>query len=130
MNWKKTNVDTTYDNPGDAEIIATIKRYSPTWSTLLQYDENTFDVTYEEQQGSLTYISHSEALQAIAYLKHELTFKKEASELFGRTKDSALEAILKNISQTFDGKPLYPSNHERAAQLLYFIIKDHPFYDG
>ena len=41
-----------------------------------------------------------------------------------------LQSILGNLDQTFDDVPLYPSCAERAAHLLYFIIKDHPFSDG
>lgn len=56
--------------------------------------------------------------------------KKEASELFGQQSADRLQGILGNILQTFDKKELYPSIEEKAANLLYFIIKDHPFIDG
>ena len=54
----------------------------------------------------------------------------EAPALFGQERDHGLEAIIGNIAQTFDGKELYPSLEEKAAHLLYFVIKDHPFVDG
>ncbi|GAB4287725.1 MAG: hypothetical protein Kow0098_04690 [Ignavibacteriaceae bacterium] len=56
--------------------------------------------------------------------------KKEASELFCRENGNQFKAILKNIYQTFGGTDLYSSLEEKAAHLLYFIIKDHPFSDG
>ena len=56
--------------------------------------------------------------------------KGEATELFGRERSDALDAILGSIEQTFGGESLYPSVEARAAHLLYFIIKDHPFTDG
>jgi death-on-curing family protein len=57
--------------------------------------------------------------------------KKEASEFFGsESQQGRLEGILGNVRQTFDGKELYSSIEEKAAHLLYFIIKDHPFIDG
>ncbi|MEW6074485.1 MAG: Fic family protein [Planctomycetota bacterium] len=54
----------------------------------------------------------------------------EAGALFGQERGEALAAILGAIEQTFDGQPLYPSAQERAAHLLYFAVKDHPFADG
>src|SRR5215470_9303401 len=55
---------------------------------------------------------------------------EEPDHRLGRERGDALEGILGNIEQTFGGQPLYPSVEERAAALLYFIIKDHPFSDG
>lgn len=51
-------------------------------------------------------------------------------ELFGKESGEKFRAILGNIYQTFAGKELYPSLEEKAAHLLYFTIKDHPFIDG
>ena len=63
-------------------------------------------------------------------MKKNLITKKEASDLFGIERGEGLKSILGNISQTFGGEELYPSIEEKAAHLLYFIIKDHPFADG
>jgi prophage maintenance system killer protein len=54
----------------------------------------------------------------------------EATDIFGSERNEALAGILGAISQTFDGDDLYPSAEEKAAHLLYFVIKDHPFTDG
>ena len=56
--------------------------------------------------------------------------KTEASDLFGQEYGDKFKAILGNIYQTFGRKELYASIEEKAAHLLYFIIKDHPFTDG
>jgi len=56
--------------------------------------------------------------------------KGEASELFGREKAGELDGIVGNIYQTFGGDDLIPSVEAKAANLLYYIIKDHPFVDG
>ena len=53
-----------------------------------------------------------------------------AGELFGKKRNDSFEGALSAIYQSFDGVDLYPSVPEKAANLLYFIIKDHPFYDG
>ena len=55
----------------------------------------------------------------------------ETSSLFGNVReDDALGAILGNIEQTMFGEPLYRSREEKAAHLLYFVVKDRPFTDG
>ena len=54
----------------------------------------------------------------------------EGGELFGKQRGGMFEGSLTAIFQSFDGNELYPSVPEKAANLLYFIIKDHPFYDG
>lgn len=63
-------------------------------------------------------------------LKQNLMSKNEASSLFGNEISHGLQSILGNIEQTFSGDYLYPSIEEKAAHLLYFIIKDHLFTDG
>jgi prophage maintenance system killer protein len=64
-------------------------------------------------------------------LRHELIRKGEATELFGteRSRDS-VAGILGNVFQSFGGKDVYPTAEEKAAHILYFIIKNHPFVDG
>jgi len=70
-------------------------------------------------------------VNALATLKQELINKGEATEIFGneRTKNS-IEGIVGNVMQSFANQELYPSIEEKAAHLLYFIIKNHPFVDG
>lgn len=52
------------------------------------------------------------------------------AELFGREKDQSLQGSLSAIMQTYDGGELYPSLEEKAAHLLYFLVKNHSFVDG
>ncbi|NPU83958.1 MAG: virulence protein RhuM/Fic/DOC family protein [Syntrophaceae bacterium] len=54
----------------------------------------------------------------------------EFCNLFGREKDNSLKGALGAVMQTFDGREVYPGIEEKAASLLYFLIKDHPFLDG
>jgi prophage maintenance system killer protein len=67
---------------------------------------------------------------AIEMLKSELIEQDEATLLFGQERDPQVKGIFGNILQTFWGQDVYPSIEEKAAHLLYFIIKDHPFIDG
>ena len=111
------------------EILTIITQYSKTWDTLLRYDEDRLQQS-NEQKDDLIELNYLEAIEAINHFKSDLIKKGEASSLFGNLKDSQLEGILGNICQTFDSQPLYTTHIERAAHLLYFIIKDHPFSDG
>jgi prophage maintenance system killer protein len=63
-------------------------------------------------------------------LRQSLAASNESTGLFGRERGHQLEGILGAIEQTFGGEPLYPTAQARAAHLLYFVIKDHPFSDG
>ena len=50
--------------------------------------------------------------------------------MFGKDRGDGLVSILGNLEQTWGGKPIYPNVATRAAHLLYFVIKNHPFFDG
>lgn len=70
-------------------------------------------------------------MDSVAVLKTELMRKGEASENFAaERKAESVEGIIGNVMQSFGGKAVYPSVEEKAAHLLYFIIKNHPFVDG
>jgi prophage maintenance system killer protein len=116
----QANSDTTF-------IDAVIDRYARTWILLLQYNEDRLEPPkrLHPLQKSLEY----EQLK-IATFKAELINHGEAGDLFGQERDHQLQGILGNIDQTFDGQELYPTSEEKAAHLLYFVIKDHPFSDG
>lgn len=110
----------------DLEII---NEYAKTWYLLVAYDENRLHAPREASLSDQV-LTYDIAIQAIESLKKTLVKKGEASFLFGQQRNEQLKAILGGIHQTFDGAFLYPSGEERAAHLLYFIIKDHPFVDG
>ena len=54
----------------------------------------------------------------------------EATDLFGRERNDGLAALLGNLDQSVFGEPAYPTVESKAAHLLYFVIKNHPFSDG
>lgn len=66
----------------------------------------------------------------MAAIRTNLQARGEAGALFGQERGDALSGSLGAVEQTFGGAPLYPSAQARAAHLLYFVIKDHPFSDG
>lgn len=111
------------------EAVGIIMGYARTWRLLLDYDEGKLAVP-AGQRDPREGLSTAEARQALDALADELKSRGEASELFARDRGDNLTAILGNIEQTMFGEPLYPSAEARAAHLLYFLIKNHPFSDG
>lgn len=111
-------------------ILDVIERYSRSWSLLVQYDEDRLPTTPARPSVRIARLTLIQARQAIVSLKKALIDKGEASELFGQERGDALAGILGNIEQSFGGESLYPTAEVRAANLLYFVIKDHPFTDG
>jgi prophage maintenance system killer protein len=110
-------------------VVALIARYAKTWRLLLQYDENRVPMP-EGCSPARGVLECDKAQAAIAGLKADLAVRGEATALFGQERENALAGILGNIEQTMFGEPLYTSREEKAAHLLYFVIKDHPFADG
>ena len=110
-------------------LLAIVADYSETWRLLLDYDEGNLQMP-PGTQPSVGVLDHSRAAAAIAEFKSELKARGEASALFGNPRGDAFEAILGNVEQSMFGDPLYRSLKEKAANLLYFIVKDHPFTDG
>lgn len=66
---------------------------------------------------------------AITALKQELMRKGEATDMFASERKAGnVEGIVGNVMQSFGGKSVYPTVEEKAAHLLYFMVKNHPFY--
>ena len=110
-------------------LLDVILNYSRTWTLLQGYDEDSLKINFVAKEAKFI-LDSDEAKNYIAQLKDELIKKGEATELFGREKAGEFEGILRNIYQTFGGIDLLESVEEKAANLLYYIIKGHPFNDG
>lgn len=111
------------------ETIQLITSYTKTWDLLYAYDENELKMPTQAKPATSS-LNYKTAIHAIETLKSDLAVRNEVSTLFGNERGHSLQSILGNIEQTFDSEPLYKTIEERAAHLLYFIIKDHPFSDG
>ena len=109
-------------------LVDIVSRYTHTFLWLQQYDEGLLTEPQTQQGGTLP--TYAEACSALAELKSQLMAKGEASELFGRERDNGLSAILGNLDQSVFGELAYPSIEAKAAHLLYFVVKNHPFSDG
>lgn len=121
------NQDLISDLGKDALRIVT--EYAKSWRILLAYDEDQLPLVQSQKQPHNEF-TYEQALKVISTLKVNLMEKGEASPLFGNEREHGLSGILGNIEQTFGGELLYSTVEEKAANLLYFVIKDHPFTDG
>ncbi len=110
-------------------IINLINDYATTWTSLLQYDEDRLLIPNNMHKSSIA-LAHKNALVAINEFKSSLLAIGEATELFGNERNDQLQSILSNLDQTMFGEELYRSVEEKAANLFYMVIKDHPFSDG
>lgn len=110
-------------------VLDIITRYTGAWRLLLQYDEDSLPSPQAQARAGMT-LEIEAARQAVAALKKELQAQGEATPLFGQERGHGLAGLLGAIGQSFGGRDLYASVEEKAAHLLYFVIKDHPFSDG
>ncbi len=110
--------------PEASGILEVISKYSPSFKALEEFDQG--HIVFNKTKKSAKTLSLKECENIIAELKQN----QSADDLFGKPRDHSFESSLGAIMQTFDSQDLYPSISEKAANLLYLIIKDHPFYDG
>jgi len=116
----------TTEAKGFVEIIS---NYAKSWALLQGYDEQSLADIVQTKDAKFV-LDYDEAKEAIAELKKTLIAKGEATELFGREKAGEFKGNLLNIYQTFGGIDLLPSLESKSANLLYYVIKGHPFNDG
>tara|TARA_R110002072_G_scaffold284396_5_gene448765 strand:- start:106331 stop:107329 length:999 start_codon:yes stop_codon:yes gene_type:complete len=109
-------------------LLDIVSRYAQTFLLLQRYDEGLLTDPQAQPGGSMA--TPIEARSALDSLKAELIARGEATDLFARDHSDGLASLLGNLDQTVFGKPAYPSVEAKAAHLLYFVIKNHPFADG
>ena len=110
------------------EFLDIITKYAKSWILLNQFDENRLAIPQGKEAKFI--LDYDEAIEEIKKLKKELISKKEATKLFGMERENSFKGIIRNIYQTFGGIDLLPTIEEKAANLFYYIVKDHPFVDG
>jgi hypothetical protein len=114
---------------GTGDALELVKLFASTWLSLSAYDrEDLPKKGITKRQVRFT----ADQLQgALAQMKAELLGRGEATDLFGRERSAdSVGGIVGTVFQTFGGKPLYATAEERAAHLLYFMVKNHPYADG
>lgn len=112
------------ENSLDAkQVLSVVERYSTALDLLDSYDHQTLQ---RPKGNSATYrLTYEECRQVIDSMRFG-----EASDLFGLEKDDSFKGSIGNIYQSFAGEDIYPSLEEKAANLLYFVTKNHSFADG
>ena len=109
-------------------LVEIVSRYTQTFVWLQRYDEGLLNEPDGQPGGTLP--SEAEASAALLELKQTLLARGEATDLFARPRGDGLGALLGNLDQTAFGEPAYPTLESKAAHLLYFVVKNHPFTDG
>lgn len=110
-----------------AGLVAIVSRYMQTFLWLQRYDEGLLDEPAGQPGGRL--LSPEEGMHALNQLKQSLIARGEATALFAHPREEGLAGIFGNLDQTVFGEPAYPSIESKAAHLLYFVVKNHPFSD-
>ena len=115
------------DTPADNQIRSifdVVKDYTYALDTLDNYDHQRLGVRSTREE--LFRATYDNAMEVIRKLKN----KFGGSDLFGYEKDQSFHSSIGQIYQTWDGIDLYPSVEEKAAMLLYLVVKNHSFIDG
>ena len=109
-------------------LVEIVSRYTQTFLWLQRYDEGLLTDPKGTEGGILP--SPVEATQALEQLKQNLIARGEATDLFAKPRGDGLASLLGNLEQSIFGEPAYPTIQSKAAHLLYFVVKNHPFTDG
>lgn len=110
-------------------ILELVRMFADTWMSLDAYDKEALDLKKPTKRKVA--LTGAKLTESVAVLKSELIKKGQATDLFATERTGgALEGIVGNVMQAFAGADVYPSVESKAAHLLYFIIKNHPFVDG
>ncbi len=105
-------------------VLEVISQYALTFRTLREYDEGFVKVT--DGAKATRVLEAGDCMTMIDQLREKL----QAGEMFGKPRGDSFEGALRAIYQSFDGEDVYATVAEKAANLLYLVIKDHPFFDG
>jgi prophage maintenance system killer protein len=105
------------------DVLKVIADYAYALDLLDRFDHGTLSI--EKTSGTTDFVLDYKSANEIV-----LSMKGNFEGLFGIEKDQGFKSAIGTIYQTFDGKELYPSAEEKAANLLYFIVKNHAFSDG
>ena len=109
-------------------LVEIVSRYTQTFLWLQRYDEGLLNEPEGNSGGILP--THEQASESLAQLKLGLIERGEATELFAKPRGDGLDALLGNLDATVFGEAAYPTIQSKAAHLLYFVVKNHPFSDG
>lgn len=105
------------------QVLSVIEKYSNALDLLDSYDHQ--NMTRPEGNRATYVLTYEECKEVIQSMRFG-----DESDLFGREKDDSFKGSIGNIYQSFGGIDIYKSLEEKAANLLYFVTKNHSFFDG
>ena len=105
------------------QVLSVIEKYSTALELLDSYDHQ--NMKRPKGTDTIHVLTYEECRDVIAQMRFG-----DESELFGKEKDDSFKGSIGNIYQSFGGRDIYDSLEEKAANLLYFVTKNHSFYDG
>lgn len=105
------------------QVLSVIEKYSSALDLLDSYDHQ--NMARPEGNRATYMLSYEECMDVIQSMRFG-----DESELFGKEKDDSFKGSIGNIYQSFGGTEVYESLEEKAANLLYFVTKNHSFFDG
>ena len=108
---------------GTGEVLSA---YIPSLQTLRDYDEGTLSDSESTGNAPVWKLTHADAQAIIARARSEFP----QDRLFGLENGDKLKSVVATIYQSFAGEDLYPTTEQKAANLLYLMVKDHPLVDG
>ena len=108
---------------GTGEVLSA---YIPSLQTLRDYDEGTLSDSESTGNAPVWQLTHADAQAIIARARSEFP----QDRLFGLENGDKLKSVVATIYQSFAGEDLYPTTEQKAANLLYLMVKDHPLVDG
>ena len=113
----------TQDALDSRQVLSVVERFSTALDLLDAYDHQ--DMQRPKGSASTYILTYEECRAVIDHMR----FGNE-SDLFGKEKDGSFRGSIGNIYQSFCGQEIYPTLEEKAANLLYFVTKNHSFWDG
>lgn len=113
----------TQNSLDSKQVLSVIEKYSTALDLLDAYDHQSMQ---RPKGNSSTYVlTYEECMDVIASMRFG-----DESDIFGKEKDGSFKGSIGNIYQSFGGRDVYPTLEEKAAHLLYFVTKNHSFWDG
>ena len=113
----------TQNSLDSKQVLSVIEKYNEALDMLDSYDHQ--NMTRPKGNTATYELSYDECREVITNMRFG-----DESELFGKEKDDSFQGSIGNIYQSFGGQDVYPTLEEKAAHLLYFVTKNHSFYDG
>lgn len=111
------------------EVADLVQVFTGTWFSLDAYDKNELPHAGGVKQA--VRVGADDLAESLVKLRETLIAEREATDIFGVEREKGgLKALFGNVFQSFAGEDMYPSVEEKAAHLLYFVVKNHVFLDG